>query len=84
MGLILTLIVLVILGYCFYKFRTKDSDFFRQRGIKSLEPAFLLGNRPLFRNKLSVPEFIKICYDKFPNDKLVSNVTRKQLNYLSN
>lgn len=66
--LLLTVVVLLII-YTFYKWATKNNDFFEKRNIKHLKPIFLVGNTGGFLlNKYTAPEFSLKIYKSFPNE----------------
>lgn len=68
--LLTTGIALII--YAFYKFVTKNEDFFSKKGIKQMRPSFLFGNSGTFIKKnFSATEFSQYLYYAFPNEKLV-------------
>ncbi|XP_059610757.1 probable cytochrome P450 9f2 [Phlebotomus argentipes] len=50
----------------------KNENFFKDRGIKSLKPAFLFGNSGnLFLRRKTMIDFFKDSYFAFPNERLI-------------
>lgn len=68
--LIELLLLCAVAAAVFYRFATSNDDFFAQRGIPHLRPAFLVGNtgRFVFR-KLRPNEFLDIMYNALPAQK---------------
>jgi cytochrome P450 family 9 len=61
---------LILLGFLIYKWATKNNNYFKVRNIAYIEPiAFFGTGRDLILGKLSLPDFIKKCYEEFPNEK---------------
>lgn len=70
MALILYLAVGAL--YLFYKWMTKNYNFFKDRGIAFAKPIFLFGtNSNMLINKKSLPEVINKRYNDFYDEKLV-------------
>jgi hypothetical protein len=62
--------ILCIVGYWFYKYGTKNGDYFTKRGIKFNKPVFLFGNNlEFFTRKGDVLELLRHGYMMFPNEK---------------
>ena len=58
--------------YLFYKWVTKNYEFFKERGIAFQKPVFLFGtNMNMLINKKSLPEIIALRYNAFYEEKMV-------------
>lgn len=56
--------------YVFYKWATKNQDYFVKHGMKHLKPNFLIGNTlELYLNRYPSHIFMKKIYDSYPNEK---------------
>lgn len=67
-GLLLTAAVILIV-YTLYKWATANNDYFERRGLKSMKPAFLLGNTgKLLLSKITAVEFANKIYYAFPEE----------------
>lgn len=57
--------------YIFYKWVTKNRDYFVKRNLRHLNPNFLIGNTAgLFLKQYRPPDFIDKLYYSFPKEKL--------------
>lgn len=56
--------------YAFYKWATKNNDFFTRRGIQQMKPTFLVGNNGAFiTQKMDATEYSLSLYEAFPNER---------------
>lgn len=60
-----------LLVYSFYAWATKHYRYFEAKGLKFLEPTFLLGNtgQLFLLNKYHFYDFMKMVYNQFSNEK---------------
>lgn len=57
------------LAYAFYKWATINNDYFKRRGIKSMNPTFLIGNMSTqFLKRITAVEFAQQIYNRFPEE----------------
>lgn len=62
--------VILILTYIFYKWVTKDHDYFEKKGVKFMKSFPILGSsQNLIRSKRSFPEAILNWYNTFTDEK---------------
>jgi hypothetical protein len=62
--------IICVLIYWFYKWGTKNNNYFKERGIKFQAPAFLFGNNlAAFRRKSNVLDFLMKDYFEFPEER---------------
>ena len=62
--LILTLVALA--AYKFYKWATRNEDYFKQRGFAFVKPKFFFGNTA---SKMELHELVTQLYNEFPEEK---------------
>jgi hypothetical protein len=56
--------------YAFYKWATLNNNYFLKKGVKYVEPYFLLGtSTTMVTRHLSMPEYVKMLYNQFPKEK---------------
>lgn len=64
------LVVVTIISILFYKWATRNNNFFIKRGIPALKPSFLLGNSgEFFMKRIEWEDFVKRLYFSFPDEK---------------
>uniref|UniRef100_A0A1L8E408 Putative cytochrome n=1 Tax=Nyssomyia neivai TaxID=330878 RepID=A0A1L8E408_9DIPT len=69
---ILLLLVVAFLVKYIYEKGYKNEYYFKDKGIKYLQPKFLLGNSAnLFLRRKTMVDYFKDAYFKFPNEKLM-------------
>lgn len=62
-------IVVTLMAYAFYKWATSNNDYFKERGLRFMQPKFLFGNTGgMFTNQYTAPEFSQMLYNAFPNE----------------
>ncbi|XP_037036008.1 cytochrome P450 9e2-like [Bradysia coprophila] len=67
----LFLIISAVALFLFYKYLSKDHDFFKKSGLKAMNPFLLLGNTgSLLMKRLSMGNSILFMYNAFPNEKI--------------
>lgn len=68
--MMLWIIIATVALFVFYKYLSKDHDFFKNAGVKAMQPFLLLGNTgSLLFKKLSMGNAILYMYNAFPNEK---------------
>jgi hypothetical protein len=66
------IVLLSLAGFLLYKYATKYSHYFDERGIEYLKPVFLIGsNWPIMFKKESMPDFFKRNYLEHSDKKFV-------------
>lgn len=67
---LLILVAVSLFGYAFYKWATKNDNYFKDRNLAYVQPTFLLGNLGAFMMKqLSAHEFADRLYTAHPTKK---------------
>lgn len=67
---VLFLVGFALALYCFYKWATRNYDYFERNGIAALKPKFLIGNTGgLYANRYTPQEFSDYLYTAFPKEK---------------
>lgn len=68
---LLCIIAISLIFYSLYKRITRNNDYFKKRGIPQLNLNFLVGDTFGFMllKRYNGPEFVKMLYNKFPNEK---------------
>lgn len=70
LSLILFAACLGAILYVFYKWATKNNDYFKIRGIPAKEPSLFFGNTAaLFLKKNQLIDTITELYEAFPKDR---------------
>lgn len=63
-------ILLSILGYLFYRYGTKNEDYFSRLGLPYMKPQFLMGNSAaFFDSKVTLGSYIQKAYKSYPTSK---------------
>ena len=68
-------LILIFVGigagaFAFYRWATKNNDYFAKRGLPHEKPLFLLGSTAsLFFQKVDMVGFIEERFAQFPNEK---------------
>lgn len=58
----------IIFAFC--KWVTLNNNYFEKRGLRYVKPVFIFGNTGgFFLSKYNSPDFVKMLYNKFPNEK---------------
>lgn len=67
---LLILVAISLFGYAFFKWATKNDNYFKERNLAFIKPTFLLGNLGAFAMKqLTAREFSDSLYNAHPNKK---------------
>lgn len=65
----LVLALIATLAYLIYKWAKANENYFKFRGVKYVEPTFLIGNTGnLFFNRVSAVEYAQQIYNQFPDE----------------
>lgn len=70
MNLILIAVVAILSAILFYKWGTKNYDYFTKKGIPFSKPTFLVGSSGGFiMRKYSLPTYLVMHYEQFSQHK---------------
>lgn len=65
-------VLLLLLPLFFFKWATRNNNYFAKRAIAHGKPKFLLGTSyELVKKKASLYEYVQNWYNRFPNEKYV-------------
>lgn len=66
--LLFTAVGLII--YSFYKYVTRNNDYFKKRGIPFIKPKFLIGSSAeFFFKKITLSELMRRLYNSYPSER---------------
>jgi hypothetical protein len=67
---LLTLVTIGVCCYLFYKWATANHEYFVDKGVKFIQPIFLVGsNASLVTQTQTLVEMMSQCYSAFPAEK---------------
>lgn len=68
-GELLLCVAIALFTWAFYKWATINNEYFKRRGLKYMQPSFLVGNTAgMFFQKYDALEFGKFLYYAFPEE----------------
>jgi hypothetical protein len=63
-------VALLLFLVAFYKWATQYNEYFSKKGLKNMEPTFLIGNSAnLFTRKFAMCDLLVHFYQQFPKEK---------------